>query len=106
MCVVIGWQNGKVEIRAGSTGESLFKTNLGSTIAKILWCDYKLDGEEHVVCVTVDGGVTGFLLKNEDHRRMNAKNASTDEQTKIIKSLITKKNVSYIPTSLILFNRN
>jgi len=40
----------------------MYKTNLGNTIAKILYNDYKCDGKEHVICVTVDGDVTGFQL--------------------------------------------
>ena len=32
-----------IKIRAGSSGESMFKTNLGSAIAKVLECDYRMD---------------------------------------------------------------
>ena len=91
MCVIIGWENGKVEvnikflyylyfskIRVASSGESLFKTNLGSSIAKIFEYDYKMDGHKHIICVTVEGVVTGFILKHEDIKRMDVKDASAD----------------------------
>ena len=48
------------------SAESLFKTNLGSSIAKIFEYDYKMDGHKHIICVTVEGVVTGFILKHED----------------------------------------
>jgi len=67
-----------LKIRVASSGESLFKTNLGSAIAKIFEYDYKMDGHKHIICVTVEGVVTGFILKHEDIKRMDVKDASAD----------------------------
>ena len=64
------------KIRAASSGESLFKIVQGSAIAKLLECDYKMDGNKHIICVTKEGNVTGFILKHEDIKKLNVKNTS------------------------------
>jgi Bardet-Biedl syndrome 2 protein len=43
-CLVIGWSNGRVEIRNMMTGEVLFKLTLNSPVAKIIKGDYRMDG--------------------------------------------------------------
>lgn len=43
-CLVIGWSNGRVEVRNDVTGEILYKMSLNSPIAKILQGDYRMDG--------------------------------------------------------------
>ena len=85
-----------IKIRAGSSGESMFKTNLGSAIAKVLECDYRMDAnnpQKHIICVTADGDVTGFIFNHEDTKNMKVSNASAGQQNKIMKELILKKNV-------------
>ena len=49
---------------------------MSSSIAKLLEYDYKLDGKKHIICVTIEGNVTGFKLKHEDIKKMKIQDAS------------------------------
>ena len=35
-----------------------------------------MDGNKHIICVTKEGNVTGFILKHEDIKKLNVKNTS------------------------------
>jgi Bardet-Biedl syndrome 2 protein len=43
--IMVGYQSGKFEIRKSTDGEVTFKSNMGSTISKIMYEDYRMEGE-------------------------------------------------------------
>jgi Bardet-Biedl syndrome 2 protein len=61
--LVSGWSSGKFEVRSDRTGEVVYKDTFPSSVAAIVRADYRLDGSEEVICVSVDG--EGTLHSNE-----------------------------------------
>jgi Bardet-Biedl syndrome 2 protein len=53
--LVVGWATGKVDFRTASTGEVLIKESLTAGIAGVAVADYRLDGRQQLICVSVDG---------------------------------------------------
>ena len=47
--LMIGYQSGKFEVRKSSNGESTYTANMGATISKIVYEDYRLEGSPQVV---------------------------------------------------------
>lgn len=60
--VMIGYTSGKFEVRNSSTGEINYKANMGSTVAKIMYEDYRLEGTKQAIVCNTDGDVKGFNL--------------------------------------------
>jgi Bardet-Biedl syndrome 2 protein len=59
--LVTGWSSGKVEARSDKTGEIVYKDTLDSAVAGIVKADYKMDGNEELICCSVEGEVRGYL---------------------------------------------
>lgn len=80
--LITGWSNGKVgtqpagasrrpgpvfdslfplqiDARSERTGEVIFKDNLLSSVAGVVEGDYRLDGQQQLICTSVDGEGTG-----------------------------------------------
>lgn len=54
-CLIVAWSNGKIEVRSDTTGEVLFKMNLGSEIVQLLKGDYRMDNTTQIIVVCNDG---------------------------------------------------
>ena len=107
MCVLVGFANGKLAIQAASTGETMYSLQVGGGIAKILNCDYKLEGKKHIICCTTEGEgfllaiipliltslVSGYILKHQDLSQVDIKKADPTIQNAAIKELVLRKNV-------------
>ena len=74
--LVAGWSNGRVEVRNERGGEVLFKDTLPSSISAVLHADYRLDGQEEIICCSVDGEVRGFLPVEGGAKLVEAKEES------------------------------
>jgi hypothetical protein len=55
--LVIGRVNGQIELRNDSSGEVVYKTQLGNTLAKVLRYDFRRDGTQQYIAVLTDGNV-------------------------------------------------
>ncbi|TWW76158.1 Bardet-Biedl syndrome 2 protein -like protein [Takifugu flavidus] len=53
--LITGWSNGKIDARSDRTGEVIFKDNLLSSVAGVVEGDYRLDGQQQLICTSVDG---------------------------------------------------
>ncbi len=53
--LISGWQSGRFEVRSIEKGDVVYKDTLGSSIAAIVRADYRLDGNDEVICLSVDG---------------------------------------------------
>jgi Bardet-Biedl syndrome 2 protein len=59
--VVAGWGNGRLEARRADTGALVYRETLPAAIAGVVRGDYRMDGREEVIAVSVDGEVRGYL---------------------------------------------
>ncbi|CAF2512234.1 unnamed protein product [Rotaria sp. Silwood2] len=64
--LVTGWSNGKVDIRSDRTGEIIFKDSLNSSIAGVVKADYRVPGENLLICCTNEGEVRGYKFSAQD----------------------------------------
>ena len=63
--LVLGWSNGKVELRSERKGEEIYKKMLKQPIAKVMFTDYRLEGKKQIVAVTTSGKVVGFAKETQ-----------------------------------------
>ena len=77
--MVIGWSNGRVEVRNVSSGEVIAKDSLDHAIAAIFRADFRLDGRMQVIVLSVQGELRGYL-KNLGVVRTDESRAQEQEQ--------------------------
>ena len=77
--LVIGWSNGRVEVRNVSSGEVIAKDSLDHAIAAIFRADFRLDGRMQVIVLSVQGELRGYL-KNLGVVRTDESRAQEQEQ--------------------------
>ena len=53
--VIMGFENGRVEVREDLNGSIIFKKNFASAISKLLYADFRMQNSMQVICCTVDG---------------------------------------------------
>uniref|UniRef100_A0AAQ6ILI5 Bardet-Biedl syndrome 2 protein homolog n=1 Tax=Anabas testudineus TaxID=64144 RepID=A0AAQ6ILI5_ANATE len=64
--LITGWSNGKIDARSDRTGEVIFKDNLSASVAGVVEGDYRLDGQQQLICTSVEGEVRGYLPASKD----------------------------------------
>lgn len=79
--LIIGWSNGKVELRSERKGEEIFKKLLKQPIAKVFFDDYRLEGKKKLMAITTSGKIVGFSKEN----------ATAEVQSEQIEDLHKKK---------------
>jgi Bardet-Biedl syndrome 2 protein len=92
-CLIVGWNNGRVEVRSDVSGEVLFKIQLSSPLAKILKGDYRNDGTVQIIVITTDGQVKGYSF-NYNLRGLTQDNAGPTQaakQNEVLFAELTKK---------------
>ncbi|KAK3597584.1 hypothetical protein CHS0354_030126 [Potamilus streckersoni] len=78
--LITGWSNGKVDARSDRTGEVVFKDNFPNAVAGIVQGDYRHDGTEQLICVSVEGEVRGFNPAS-DEMRGNLMDTNVEQDT-------------------------
>jgi len=69
MCLAIGFDNGTIEVRKHRTGDLVSTVKLNQQIngkdnpvAKLFYCDYRMQGNKQVVAVGKDGLIQGYTV--------------------------------------------
>lgn len=60
--IVIGWSNGKFESRKVANGEVVHKDVFSSPVAALVTADYRMDGNEEIICCSADGEIRGYVM--------------------------------------------
>ncbi|CAG9330233.1 BBS2 [Blepharisma stoltei] len=76
--MILGWSNGKLEVRSENKGENIFKKSLKQTIAKVFYTDYRMQGKNQVIACTVAGRVLGYIKEDIPHKEQNAEAQQED----------------------------
>lgn len=64
--IVIGWSNGKFESRRVANGEVVHKDTFSSPVAALVTADYRMDGNEEIICCSADGEIRGYAMTTGD----------------------------------------
>jgi Bardet-Biedl syndrome 2 protein len=83
--LIIGWSNGKFEARRIANGEIVHKDKFGSSIAAIVTADYRMDGNEEVICCSTDGEIRGYFTTPGDFITSVAEEKAQQEEKEVIK---------------------
>lgn len=62
MELLVGWSNGKMDVRNAHSGDVLWRENFKHSVAGIMVTDYNMDGQEEVVVCLVSGEVIGYKI--------------------------------------------
>lgn len=65
---ILGWSNGKLDIRDIKTGQVLHKEIFKDSIAGIFVCDYNMDRKNELIVVTVNGEISGYSNNFSDSK--------------------------------------
>jgi Bardet-Biedl syndrome 2 protein len=64
--IVIGWNNGKFEARKVANGEVVHREVFSSPVAAMVSGDYRMDGNDQLICCSADGEIRGFVTPSGD----------------------------------------
>ncbi|CAF5219723.1 unnamed protein product, partial [Rotaria magnacalcarata] len=92
--LVTGWSNGKVDIRSDRQGEVIFKESLSSSVAGIVKADYRVAGENLLICCSNEGEVRGFKFSEQDPNALTA--SLYRDRQEAIRDLAQKKQALLI----------
>ena len=57
---VSGWMNGSFNIRNSDNGELLYRGTADTSIAAVLWYEYKMNGNNQLIICSTSGEITGY----------------------------------------------
>lgn len=95
--LICGWDNGKVEVRNQKTGEVMSKDYFQAPVAALVHADYRLDGRDTLMCLTVEGDVRGWLPADPRVAGSTAAAGDTkgqmekDKASEVYRALLAKK---------------
>ena len=60
MCV--GFADGSFEVKQHAKGSDIYTEKFETTISKIMYYDYRLEGQKQIICANEEGDVKGFTI--------------------------------------------
>jgi len=87
--IVVGWSNGRFEVRSESKGEPLYKKMVKEPISKVILDDLRLDGTQQTIICTESGKVIGLAQTQESAPQEIE--ANPDREQELIEELSLKK---------------
>lgn len=88
--LVVGWSNGRLEVRNEAKGDCIFKKMLKDPISKVLQADYRLDGTQQVMACTETGKVVGFVPQQNAEPTPEMKQDIIEDLTKQKQSILNE----------------
>ena len=85
--VIVGYENGKIEVRKQEDGRLVFKDGIKDPIAGMVVSDYRMNGNEELVVCSVSGDMKGYVPAQENLTKQ-IEDSSNDE---LIEKLIQRK---------------
>ncbi|DBA02908.1 TPA: hypothetical protein N0F65_005935 [Lagenidium giganteum] len=83
--IVIGWNNGKFEARKIANGEVVHKDMFGAPVAAIVSADYRMDGNEEVICCSTEGEIRGYFATQGDMQAPVVNEKAVTEEQEVVK---------------------
>ena len=88
--LIVGWSNGRIEVRNEIKGDCVFKKMLKDPISKILQADYRLDGTQQLIACTETGKVVGFVAQENVEPTPEMKQDIIEDFTKQKQSILNE----------------
>ncbi|XP_064634179.1 Bardet-Biedl syndrome 2 protein homolog [Lineus longissimus] len=86
--LITGWSNGKIDVRSDRTGEVIFKDTFNSAVAGIVLGDYRMDGQNQLICCSTEGEVRGW---NQAPPEMRGNLMDTNVEQDTVRELSQRK---------------
>ena len=87
--IVVGWSNGRFEVRSEAKGEPLYKKMVKEPISKVILDDLRLDGTQQTIICTESGKVIGLAQTQESAPQEIE--ANPDRAQELVEELSLKK---------------
>lgn len=100
--LIIGLSNGKFQVRNIDDGKLIYEDSMGSSVAKLVQGDFKMDNNTMVIACSIDGEMKGYVPATEERKGRNLMDKDTDAE--LIKELLQKKDA--LQRELALYENN
>ena len=87
--IIVGWSNGRFEVRSEAKGEPMYKKMVKEPISKVLLDDLRLDGTQQTIICTESGKVIGLAQTQETAPQ--EVEANPDREQELVDELTQKK---------------
>lgn len=105
--IVIGRENGTIELRHDSTGEIIYKVSLPDKLSSILYVDLRMDGNKQIVAIASEGFIRGYLLSPQKETALQgSSNVAKGELQQELEELQKKKNILQLKAQSLEYGNN
>eukprot|EP00825_Cyclidium_porcatum_P052533 TRINITY_DN9982_c0_g1_i4.p1 TRINITY_DN9982_c0_g1~~TRINITY_DN9982_c0_g1_i4.p1 ORF type:complete len:759 (+),score=141.49 TRINITY_DN9982_c0_g1_i4:123-2399(+) len=105
--IIIGRQNGQIELRHDQTGEIIHKVTLTEKLSSLLYADLRMDGTQQIIAVTSEGNIKGYLLSpNKEVQSNPNSNVAKGELEQEFEELQKKKQILQLKAQSLEFGNN
>jgi hypothetical protein len=71
-------------VRTHLKGDSMYTEQFDSTVSKVMYYDYRLEGHSQIICATTEGDVKGFSVTANKKDIQLKDDTDLVEQTKLV----------------------
>lgn len=62
MHMCIGFADGMFEVKTHNKGANIYSETFETSLAKIMYSDYRLEGSKQIICANIEGDIKGFSI--------------------------------------------